>query len=46
MIQVHASGRLVRDPEQKTSKNGKPYTQALMASVTSDNELTICPSPA
>ena len=30
MMQLHASGRLVRDPAQKTSASGKAYVHALM----------------
>lgn len=30
MLQLHLAGRLVRDPEKKTSKNGKGYVHGLL----------------
>ena len=41
MMQLHVSGRLVRDPAQKTSANGKAYVQALMTASSSDGEALI-----
>ncbi len=41
MIQLHVSGRLVRDPAQKTSANGKAYVQALMTASSGDGEALI-----
>ncbi|HEX3000314.1 MAG TPA: single-stranded DNA-binding protein [Armatimonadota bacterium] len=38
MMQIHLSGRLVRDPAQKTSSNGKPYVQALATASSGDTE--------
>lgn len=38
MMQIHVSGRLVRDPAQKTSGNGKPYVHALMTAGSGDGE--------
>ena len=37
-MQLHVSGRLVRDPAQKTSATGKPYVHALMTASSSDSE--------
>lgn len=41
MISVHVSGRLVRNPEDKVSKSGRPYTQALLLSVSGDSQLLV-----
>lgn len=41
MIYMHVAGRLVRDPEQKVSKNGKPYTQALLLAAAGEAEQLI-----
>ncbi len=41
MMQLHVSGRLVRDPAQKTSANGKPYIHALMTASSGDGEILI-----
>ncbi len=41
MMQLHASGRLVRDPAQKTSAGGKAYVQALMTASSGDAEALI-----
>jgi hypothetical protein len=30
-MQIHTSGRLIRDAERKTSQAGKPYGCALLA---------------
>lgn len=38
MISIHVSGRLVRDPAQKTSANGNAYTTALLLAATKDAE--------
>ncbi len=31
MLSILVSGKLVRDPQQRTGKNGKPYATALVA---------------
>ncbi|HYQ92864.1 MAG TPA: single-stranded DNA-binding protein [Candidatus Competibacteraceae bacterium] len=41
MMQLHVSGRLVRDPAQKTSSNGKDYVHALMTASSGDGEILI-----
>src|SRR5512142_1305555 len=41
MMQLHVSGRLVRDPAQKTSSNGRPYVHALMTASSGDGEVLI-----
>ncbi len=41
MMQLHASGRLVRDPAQKTSANGRPYVHALMTAGSGEGETLI-----
>jgi single-stranded DNA-binding protein len=41
MMQLHVSGRLVRDPTPKTSAGGKPYVHALMTASSGDGEILI-----
>ncbi len=41
MMQIHVSGRLVRDPAQKTSSTGKAYVHALMTASSGDGETLI-----
>lgn len=41
MMQLHVSGRLVRDPAQKTSSNGRAYVHALMTASSGDAEALI-----
>ena len=41
MMQLHVSGRLVRDPAQKTSSNGRPYVNALMTAGSTDGDLLV-----
>src|SRR5512139_1260782 len=41
MMQLHVSGRLVRDPAHKTSSNGRPYIHALMTVSSGDGEALI-----
>src|SRR5512143_29783 len=41
MMQLHVSGRLVRDPAQKTSSNGRAYVHALMTASSGDGEILI-----
>ncbi len=41
MMQLHVSGRLVRDPAQKTSSTGKAYVHALMTAGSGDGETLI-----
>lgn len=41
MMQLHVSGRLVRDPAQKTSAGGRPYIHALMTASSGDGETLI-----
>lgn len=41
MMILHVSGRLVRDPAQKTSANGKPYIHVLMTASSGDGEVLI-----
>lgn len=41
MMQLHVSGRLVRDPAPKTSANGKAYVHALMTASSGDGETLI-----
>ena len=39
MIQLHISGRLVREPMAKTSNSGKPYLSALVAVGAGEREM-------
>src|SRR5512143_3970273 len=41
MMQLHVSGRLVSDPAQKTSSNGRAYGHALMTASSGDGEVLI-----
>ncbi len=41
MMQMHVSGRLVRDPAQQTSSTGKAYVHALMMAGSGDGETLI-----
>src|SRR5512143_1413073 len=41
MMQLHVSGRLVSDPAQKTSSNGRAYGHALMTASSGDGESLI-----
>ncbi len=41
MMQLHVSGRLVRDPVPKTSSNGKDYVHALMTASSGDGDTLI-----
>ncbi len=41
MMQIHVSGRLVRDPAQKTSASGKAYVHTLMTAGSGDGEALI-----
>lgn len=41
MMSLLVAGRLVRDPEQKTSKNGKTYVQALLLVSAGDAEILV-----
>ena len=38
---LHVSGRLVRDPAQKTSANGRAYVHALMTASSGDAEVLV-----
>ncbi len=41
MMQLHVSGRLVRDPAQKTSSGGKAYVHGLMTASSGEGESLI-----
>lgn len=41
MMQLHLAGRLVRDPERKTSKNGKDYVQGLVVVTAGDTNTLV-----
>ena len=41
MMSLHVARKLVRDPERKTSKNGKDYVQALVLVTAGDTEVLV-----